>query len=557
MRPEDLVQLLSQIDANKPDARDALGRRMFNIRCAVPFTFDCGALGMRIERPEDAQQRDRNPQQRAEVPTSGKERIIGPASSTSQDWYGTRMVKTCLEDMAEQFKRGVDYLPRHHSWIQAVEWYEQIGRTVDAELRRGEVKNPPEGESATEQWILYTHTDLWMRKEIARELVENIEDGNPPGQSIGGWFREIQVTYDDDGYVVYPINILRVELDHLAAVRSPANPDADRVWLALSTKLGELGASLRSSEEVPARSTPPPESSAAPVEPSSLESRSAPIPSPDGSIPGTTDASRVEQAATPAIPDSGDVVGTANPSSDAEASPPSPSSDASGRASEVEMTEEQLRALLGEFTETLRGEIGELRNRVDAVAGGNAPAPELTPEQRLAAAEERVRQAEAARIAAEQRAQAAEQMLNAGGGSRSGQRGQGGGAPSGTGNGGQPEVPELFRGPDGRTDMRSIAPGACKLVARSGGEIDLSPALVLRHDGIKPLAQYAQVQGTSKRLAQFCLDNEDLHERNVFSRSGKLRRREESELRDMLSEIIWHGCQDGLIASGTQNTSWA
>lgn len=559
VRPEDLVELLDGIDPSKPHSRNALGQRQWIVRCRVPVVLDA-EFGSRHEQ-RILKAAEGAPAQRAEgegaTNTDGKKEdvIIGPSSSTSQDWYGTRMTRECLEDMAAQFKAGVDYLPRHHSFWESVEWYEQIGATFDAELVRSTVKNPPEGESATEQWILLTHTKLWLSMEIAQRLVDRCIEGHPPGQSIGGWFREIQVTYDDDGYVVYPINVMRVELDHLAAVRSPANPDADKVWLALSTKLETASASLRSTDPAPGQTPTPNPSAAPPAGAGSFEARSAPV-------PGATDSSSVQQGETPAP----EPVGTPTPQvqhSDAGAQPPSTASDPTGRA-EVDMTPEQMAALAALIGEQMRAALAPVQEglaQVRAAQSGGDPAParepELTPEQKLERAEQRAREADQARAAAEQRALAAEQLLNAGGSPRSGQRNTGGAPPSpgqGSGNG---AIPELFRGPDGTTDMRTIAPNACRRIARSGGEEDLMPALVLHMDGTKALAQFAQVQGTSKRLAQLCLDTELLQEDRVFSRTGKLRCKAESELRELLSDIIYSGAQDGLIRSGSQYTSWA
>jgi hypothetical protein len=243
---EDLIEIAAQLDQSRSVALEN-GRRSFAIRCRIPVILAAPTAGFRFKTSE------LGPRDAARATDAGGsapkgevlDRIEGPASSTSVDFYGTRMTKPCLEMMAEQFKKGVSYLPRHHSFLNTVEWFDQMGMTVDARLERAQVAEPAEGEEASDQWILYASTDLYDDNPMCETMLARIRAGRPPGQSIGGWFTEINVTYDEDGCVQYPIDVMGVELDHLAAVRSPANPDADKIWLAVQRQLDTLGQSLR------------------------------------------------------------------------------------------------------------------------------------------------------------------------------------------------------------------------------------------------------------------------------------------------------------------------
>ena len=520
MTAKELVELLlSGVDRSRPDGVNEKGR-YWNLRCKVPVAFQFDSRVKTIVGDEAKISSRAKDSSGNEIELSEDENEIavieGPASSTGQDWYGTRMTKGCLEDMAVQFKAGVSYLPRHHSWMQTVEWYEQIGKTIGAELIKAEVKNPPEGESATDQYILNVSTELWLGEPVARTLVRRVKSGNPPSQSIGAWFREVQVTYDDDGYVVYPINVLRVELDHLAAVRSPGNDDADEVWLVLEKKFEEFGASLRSSV----------------VSKNSAENAEE-LPSKLPNIPSST-----EQLGARSIG-----------SSSGLDAPPVEDHTPSGRNSEETMTEEQLRALMEGFQRSIETALNPIREEVQNLRS-SMPAPK-TPEQRAEEAEQRALAAEQ-RLAALEARQRGQDIIDSAA-PRSGQRSDGGRAPADSAN---PPVPELFRGPDNRSDMREFAPMACRAAARTGGEIDVSPALVLQYDGLKALATYAKLQKTGVQLAQFALDVEDLGERNVHSRAGKLRCRSSDELKDLLAEVCYRGVLDGTIASKNQ-TSWS
>lgn len=153
--------------------------------------------------------------------------MSGIASSTSVDFYGTEMSLNALKQMAVQMMKddGIPYLPRHNNGsMGAVEWDEVIGRTVHAEVVPvSEVRksfNPAES-----QYVLNVTTRMFPNEQLTENLVRRVSRGENIGQSIGGWFTELQVVQNDDGEVERVI-VQGVELDHLAITRSPANPDS-------------------------------------------------------------------------------------------------------------------------------------------------------------------------------------------------------------------------------------------------------------------------------------------------------------------------------------------
>jgi hypothetical protein len=495
LQPEDMVQILDAIDLTRATT-DAAGRRVLSVRCRVPVVLNAPAGSWRFVASasggEAARGQDAAPEARG---TEVLERIKGPASSTSQDWYGTRMVKDCLESMATQFRSGIDYMPRHHIWSAALGWEDVIGRTVEAEVVRAEIANPPEGESATgEQYVLNVTTDLFQGEDLAEKLVDRIRSGRPPGQSIGGWFTSLQITYDEDGCVEYPINVLDIELDHLAAVRSPANPDSDRIWLELTRKID-------------GRSTPDPVPAAPVAEP---QSRSVP--------------------ATPAATAT-DVGGFAPVSASAPV----------GRAEEdMPITEEDL----AKFQDVVRGlmaplqaELSELKVRsatptptpAPQVAAPAAPVP-ATPDPELAALRAQ-NLALAAQLAAQPAQRAGHQATTP--------------TPQP-----DPEVPAMWR--IGKVDARSIAPGACSVVVSSGGAIPLSPALVYQHDGLDGVRSYAKAQGEIRAvdaLLEGCPVK--LLDPTSLEVGGALRNKQVTPeiLRSLLKTICFAADQDKLLDS--------
>lgn len=583
---EELVEILTRIDPSTPARRDASGRRIYELRCRIPFSFDCPTDGFRFrttEAPEslnalrarDGVDRAERPIERAAGGGEILDRIEGPASSTSQDWYGTRMTRPCLDSMAEQFKRGIDYLPRHHGWLQSVEWYEVMGRTVDARVERGEVKAAPEGESASDQWILYTTTDLFADCPISEIMVSRIRAGRPPGQSIGGWFTQISVTYDDDGCVIYPVDVLDLELDHLAAVRSPANPDADRVWLAVQRALAAAGEALRSS---PPPAPPEPEPT-----PALVLSTGGPVPE-GGTVVLEPPASTISRAMAEEIYARGRALADGYLARSADdfasndfdevlrrlstfgkgASAPAPEPQSRGR-DEVPMplTDEQLAELIGsQIARSLSTALAPLVSRIDALEARGSetdPEPDADPDPVPAtetAAERvmRVRaeqaEAELARLQAEPQRRAARSTSTP--------------APAAAA---APQIPEYARiGPKG--DLREIAPQTARIVARAGDELamDEIPWMVFQRDGLEALNSFAKATGECRavsalveREAVLTHDPIDLddsgknqHDFGVF-RGGihptpeQLRSQDDSVLRALLRSVIKAGIRDRLI----------
>lgn len=500
--PADLVELLSGPDAATPV--DADGKRRCVVRCRVPFVFDAGVPRHR-PHPEPMAARAVGD---GEGGAAQDEMIEGVASSTSVDWYGTRMTKDCLESMATQFRSGVDYLPRHHSMLDTIEWDGVIGRTVGAEVKRAEVREPKEGEDARDQWILTTQTRLYSRKELARELVACIDEGRAPGQSIGGWFTQVSVTYDEDGWVVYPIDVLAVELDHLAAVRCPANPDAERVWVAMREKLDAAGRSAFAPGQPTARG--------------------------GGPVPTTDNSLRAPSQAVRSVP---------NPGEGATAPAPEPE-HSQQRAMESEMDPKQFEEMMARALAPLVAKIGEIDARTQPVQA----APAATPAPAPAASERAPDMADfwrARAMAAE--ATASAMVAAAASGTPVGQRAAAAPDPAAPA---RSEIPLLFRSRTG-ADLRTAAPRACKEAQRVGaGEV--TGDLVLRFDGMKGLAQFAQVNGESRAVSELVLSQPGLQETSFVPR--ELRKRSKEDLQSLLSDVIFAGIQDGLV--GQKAASW-
>lgn len=186
--------------------------------------------------------------------SNGRPKVRGIASSTSVDWYGTEMSRDCLEDMGKQFAKGkgVAYLPRHRDGWSMLEWNRQYGVTVGAEIEdRDVVGQHPDNKE--QPCVLWVESELWEDIEgaddtnkLAKELRSRLERGQAIGQSIGGYFREVTYTVDEDGWITR-IVINAVDLDHLATTRSPANPDSTGLQVVRS-KLSTIFESVRSTQ---------------------------------------------------------------------------------------------------------------------------------------------------------------------------------------------------------------------------------------------------------------------------------------------------------------------
>lgn len=164
--------------------------------------------------------------------------ILGIASSTSQDYYGTDMHLSALESMQEQFRAspGVPLLPTHFIGWSLPEWDDVIGASVDAEIRKQDVEKPVNGEPG---YVLEVASALYNVPK-AVELRDRIDIGQPIGQSIGGWFTELSFHYNEETDELERVQVHAVELDHLAVTRMPANPDS----MGLTNLRSRLNASM-------------------------------------------------------------------------------------------------------------------------------------------------------------------------------------------------------------------------------------------------------------------------------------------------------------------------
>lgn len=165
---------------------------------------------------------------------SGTRVIEGVASSTGIDSYGTEMSLAALERMRDQFRAGIAYAPTH----ARREWNEVIGRTIDAQLDQVEgVANAADADEA--QYILTVRSRIKQNTADGAKLAQSLEDEDPIGQSIGGWFLKLRIHENEEGEITRVI-VDDVLLDHLAATRSPSNGDS--VGLRLRDQLTALGA---------------------------------------------------------------------------------------------------------------------------------------------------------------------------------------------------------------------------------------------------------------------------------------------------------------------------
>lgn len=153
----------------------------------------------------------------------------GTASSTSVDWYGTEMSKPCLDDMAVQFIKGVGVFVGHGGFFgEGIEWDAEIGATFAAEVEAADVAEPSTPERGAvckvEMRFEYDAQSSSKVRDAVRGLAQRLAKKRPLGLSIGGWFRDVTYLTDDNGELTRII-INKVDLDHLATTRRPANPD--------------------------------------------------------------------------------------------------------------------------------------------------------------------------------------------------------------------------------------------------------------------------------------------------------------------------------------------
>jgi hypothetical protein len=272
----EIAGIIDGIDWSNPDEVDDQGRRLFSVRCRLPFSvpmpsaaravhgvavadsaLDLGDAAADLGVALQPQARDLgdaghtgdgDPPARV-LPDDGDGIILpddasgdtgsddevtldrplvsGIASSTSVDFYGTEMSLRALKLMAVQMlgAGGVAYLPRHSNGLAgAIEWDQIIGRTVHAEVVPAERVEKAFNE-AEAQFLLRVTIELYGDEPLAQALLRRVKRGEAIGQSIGGWFTHLQIIQNEDGDVERVI-VQGVELDHLAVTRAPANPDS-------------------------------------------------------------------------------------------------------------------------------------------------------------------------------------------------------------------------------------------------------------------------------------------------------------------------------------------
>lgn len=263
----------------------------FTVRCRVPFSLPCGQAGpdapfgarsLQVRAPGDGMPMEPGGEEDPEGPSGevvpSLDQVV--ASSTSVDWYGTEMSLRALEGMAEQMRLRPDIVVRGH-WQS--EWEDVLGKCEDPRVVEAQVRNPYD--PAAPGYALVLRVALDPECEVAQRLAGRIKRGQVIGTSIGGWFTEVRFVYkvdaegnrvlDEYGWeVLERIIVERVELDHLAVTRSPANPDA---WIrALRAKVTEARDALRPAPAAePDREPAPADPTEARVEPPAPETRGA------------------------------------------------------------------------------------------------------------------------------------------------------------------------------------------------------------------------------------------------------------------------------------------
>lgn len=151
--------------------------------------------------------------------------IEGIASSTSIDSHGTEMARSALQKMAGQIRSGIPILPSHasHNADGIGEWDEVIGRTLSSDiLPERNIKNA--AESGEQQYIMKVRSVLYTDEPKTQALLRRLERGEPIGQSIGGWFENVDVI-ESEG-TIQRVIVNDVTLDHIAITRAPSNPDS-------------------------------------------------------------------------------------------------------------------------------------------------------------------------------------------------------------------------------------------------------------------------------------------------------------------------------------------
>lgn len=356
--------------------------------------------------------------------------VEGVASSTSVDWYGTEMTEPCLQDMKAACGNGVPIVRYHGSFFEGpADWDEVIGCTRQAFVERATVAKP--GDPAEQGFTMSVKFAIY-NVEPGVELMRRLDGGQVIGLSIGGWFVDVTIIEEREGdEVTYRVLVNKVDLDHIAVTRIPANPDA----MGLALVRSRLGAAVRTRGaaivrdalasakpveldvvgEVPAPApdaTPEPAADATPE----LDVTGIPEPTTDA-IPTTSEAPASVSAADPVVD------GTPSPSQDAgepvdaPRSAPSVSPHAAGNEHEERSMDklDQILAAIQGIDARVSGLETEVRAKPSpAMDKGTTPQPAPVTntndamEARVRAAEAAAEQAKAEALAAKAQAAAAE-----------------------------------------------------------------------------------------------------------------------------------------------------
>jgi hypothetical protein len=229
-----IAAAIAGLDLGSPHGRTDAGRPFWVIRERIPFVGHPVAAMRRAEirKPKKDPKEMADPEEgdaakedeKADPEMTAEGRVVhGIASSTSVDSYGTEMSRACLEDQAVQFSEGVAFLPSHGSMFGGPpDWDEVMGYTNGATLEDGRVANPYDKQEPGA--ILSVDAPLYDFPMCA-DLLMRIDEEQPIGLSIGGWFEEVRIITNDEDEVERAI-VERVTLDHVAVTRMPANPDA-------------------------------------------------------------------------------------------------------------------------------------------------------------------------------------------------------------------------------------------------------------------------------------------------------------------------------------------
>ena len=192
--------------------------------------------------------------------------IEGIASSTSIDSHGTEMSLSSLTGMKRQIAGGVPILPSHASQNSGGigEWDEVIGRTVEASVDQvSKVVNA--AAPGDTQFTMNVRSVLYGDEPKAQALIRRIGRGEPIGQSIGGWFENVEVI-ERDGNIERVI-VQDVTLDHIAITRAPSNPDSEGLMsLSMRSQLDEIITEANVAEETRATVVPYSKMPTAPVD---------------------------------------------------------------------------------------------------------------------------------------------------------------------------------------------------------------------------------------------------------------------------------------------------